>query len=105
MLAKIGDNAAKILARGIFWNFSRCHHQARRWMEKGCAKGRSRQLKRLFTGGCVTDAEMQQAAGVTVTNVRACQRVHNGLILISNLAFMNNGLILIGFQVGQCNFQ
>ena len=83
MLAKIGDNAAKILARGIFWNFSRCHHQARRWMEKGCAKGRSRQLKRLFTDGCVTDAEMQQAAGVTVTNVRARQRVHNGLILIS----------------------
>ena len=55
----------------------------KRWTEKGCAKGRSRQLKRLFADGCATDAEMQQAAGVTVTNVRARQRVHNGLILIS----------------------
>ena len=44
----------------------------KRWMEKGCAKGRSRQLKRLFADGCVNDAEMQQAAGVTATNVRAC---------------------------------
>ena len=41
----------------------------KRWKAKGCAKGQSRRLKKLFADGRVVDAEMEAAAGVTVTNV------------------------------------
>ena len=43
-----------------------------RWKAKGCQKGQSRRLKKLFADGHVVDAEMEQAAGefVTVTNVQ-----------------------------------
>ena len=45
----------------------------KRWKAKGCEKGQSRRLKKLFADGRVVDAEMEQAAGVTVTvtNVQA----------------------------------
>ena len=42
----------------------------KRWKAKGCEKGQSRRLKKLFADGHVVDAEMEQAAGVTVSNVR-----------------------------------
>ena len=41
-----------------------------RWMAKGCEKGQSRRLQKLFADGHVVDAEMEQAAGVTVSDVR-----------------------------------
>ena len=41
----------------------------KRWKAKGCEKGQSRRLKKLFADGHVADAEMEQAAGVPV-NVR-----------------------------------
>ena len=43
-----------------------------RWKAKGCQKGQSRRLKKLFADGHVVDAEMEQASGefVTVTNVQ-----------------------------------
>ena len=43
-----------------------------RWKAKGCEKGQSRRLKKLFADGHVVDAEMEQAAGVfvTVSNVQ-----------------------------------
>ena len=40
-----------------------------RWMAKGCEKGQSRRLQKLFADGHVVDAEMEQAAGVTVSDV------------------------------------
>ena len=43
-----------------------------RWKAKGCVKGKSRRLKKLFADGVVVDAEMEQAAGVTVTNAWVC---------------------------------
>ena len=46
----------------------------KRWKVKGCEKGQSRRLKKLFADGRVVDAEMEQAAGVegvTATNVWA----------------------------------
>lgn len=43
-----------------------------RWKAKGCVKGQSHRLKKLFADGVVVDAEMEQAAAVTVTNARVC---------------------------------
>ena len=57
------DDIAKIPVEAII----------KRWKAKGCEKGRSRRLKKLFAAGHVVDAEMEQAAGVTVTNVRATE--------------------------------
>ena len=43
-----------------------------RWKAKGCVKGQSRRLKKPFADSVVADAEMEQAAGVTLTNARVC---------------------------------
>ena len=39
----------------------------KRWKVKGCEKGQSRRLKKLFVDGHVVDAEMEQAAWVPTT--------------------------------------
>eukprot|EP01048_Picozoa_sp_COSAG05_P004515 COSAG05_NODE_247_length_12967_cov_6.810538_2_plen_145_part_00 len=54
-------------------NSSICKMIIKRWKAKGCEKGQSRRLKKLFAAGHVADAGMEQAAGVTVTNVRVAQ--------------------------------
>lgn len=41
-----------------------------RWKAKGCEKGQSRRLKKLFADGHVVEAEMERAVGVTVSDVR-----------------------------------